>query len=315
MLNRRYIRVKVFQALYAWFQSHSKDITGAEKELFKSLDKIYDLYLYILLLLVELAHAASLSAERTKNRKFLSRDFGADAHFSENYLFTKLASDKVLLKEAEKRRLNWSNDQETVRKLLRLIQQTKTYQSLSSPDTLTPANEKKIVTELYTDFIAEEGLLLNHMEEKNIHWSDDIALVNMAILKTLANIGKVKEGASALLPLFNDEQDDKRFVHDLFIKTIQNNSEYEKLISQKAENWDSERIALSDMILMKLALCELLYFPTIPVKVSLNEYIELSKYYSTPKSKLFINGIMDKIVADLRTQEKIQKEGRGMVEK
>ncbi len=311
MLNRRYLRIKTMQTLYSFFQQDKPDIVFYEKELFKSLDKIYDLYIYVLVLLTDIHHTALLVSEENKNKRLPSKeDLNPNMRFMNNIFLVSLSQSKELKKEVSNRKISWQNDFDIVRKLYTELKNTEEYKSYMNASNSGAKEDKDFLNWLITEFLYNHELLNYIFEEKNIHWADDTFGAFTMASRTVDNF----TGKLALLPLYKDAEDDMQFISTLFRKTIAGNKEYEKLIEEKTKNWELDRIAAMDILLMKMALAEFLHVSNVPIKVSLNEYIDISKEYSTPNSKVFINGILDKIIADLKRDNKIQKTGRGLME-
>lgn len=312
MLSRRHLRVKVLQALYAYFQSEKNDLLAGEKELNLSIEKVYDLYLSQLLILPELTHAASTQIEERKNKKLPTKeDLNPNFKFVNNLLIKKIAENKTLASKASQRKINWTGEKELIRKLFATIQKSEIYEKYMKTTDNLFAEDAEFTIQIFKKYIAEDELLLHFYEERSIYWLDDFELVNSMLIKSLKQTKE--EDAYTILNLFNDEEDDRKFMIDLFRKTVINSIEYEEMISEKTKNWEVERIAAMDVLIMKMALTEVLNFSNIPVKVSLNEYIDVSKRYSTPKSNMFVNGVLDKIFNELKAENKIKKTGRGLM--
>ncbi len=316
MLNRRYLRIKAMQALYSFFQSEDADIPKGERELMRSIDKTYELYIYLLLLFEELVRVASNKIDIGKEKHLpTSEELNPNLRFVNNRVIAQLVANVKLQRERDIRKLTWQTDDEMslVRKLWENIKNWEEYKTYMSSETDSYANDQEFLIDLFKKFIADDESTEQFLEERNMHWPGDLNMaVAPSIIKTLENASETRE--PQLAPLFKDPEDDKQFILDLFRKTIIDNDTCEKLISEKTKNWEVDRIAVMDVILMKMAIAELLHFTGIPVKVSLNEYIEISKTYSTPKSKQFINGILDKLVIDFRRDGTMQKTGRGLME-
>lgn len=311
MLNRRYLRIKTMQTLYSYFQQDKQDIVFYEKELFKSLDKIYDLYIYVLALFTDIHHTALLVTEENKHKRLPSKeDLEPNMRFIENVVLVSLTKSEELKKEIANRKISWQSDFDLVRKLYAELRATDLYKNYMASTKPSAKEDKQFLISVATEFLYEHDLLNHLFEDKNIHWADDTFGAFSMVSKTFENFtGKVN-----LVPLYKDKEDDTQFISTLFRKTISGDKEYEKLIDEKTKNWELDRIASMDILLMKMALAEFLYVSNVPVKVSLNEYIDISKDYSTPNSKTFINGVLDKIIADLKRDNKIQKTGRGLME-
>ena len=312
MLNRRHLRVKVLQSLYAFFQSGNTDLGAGEKELLFGIEKIYDLYLYQLSLLVELHRQEERILADNRNKHLPTReDLNPNTRFVDNQVLQILAGHEALAAQCRKRRIGWENEQELVRKLLGHIKQQHYYQRYMAQDEWGFQQDIEFVTRMVKKDVVDFELLHSYYEEKSIYWIDDWELVNMMLVKTLKGIDPSENRGLLLMDLFKEEED-RVFARELFKRTILNHHELDGIISAKTQNWDLERIALMDIIIMKMALTEILKFREIPVKVSLNEYIEISKMYSTPKSKVFVNGVLDKLVEEFVRDNKINKHVKGL---
>lgn len=306
MLNRRHLRVKVLQSLYAFFQSGNDNLAAGEKELLFGIEKIYDLYLYQFSLLSEMRFQAERRLEENRNKYMpLEQDIAPNTRFVENTCLQIIAADVPLKHLCQSRKIIWQPDLDLVRKLLAQVMQQKYYHDyLALPETTAEADGDFVVKMIKKDLMHFE-LLHHYYEEKSIYWLDDWELVNKMLIKTIMGID-LDSKVLQLMNLFKDDED-KQFARDLFRLTIAGSEEMDALVAAKTQNWEIDRIALMDIIIMKMAITEILKFPRVPVKVSLNEYIELSKMYSTPKSKIFINGVLDKIVEEFVREKKILK--------
>ncbi len=315
MLNRRYLRIKVMQALYAYFQSDVKDLVKSEKQLLLSINKIYDLYLYLMSLLLEIRDHAENVLEDAKNKQLpTAQDLAPNRKFVENKFFKQLSQNTVLQKDLNTYKISWQNEPELIKKIFNAIRSSEEYEKYLASDDNSYASDKNFIEDIYKHHIAGYELLHSLFEELNIYWADDIDFVNVMVIKTINTYPETANTSQGLFKLYKDAEEDKEFVVELFRKTILYEETNEKYIGDKTKNWEVDRIAMMDVLLMKMAITEVLHFNNIPVKVSLNEYIELSKMYSTPKSKLFINGILDKLVMDFKSNQQIKKVGRGLME-
>lgn len=315
MISRRYLRIKTFQALYAYFHSGSENRQKTEKELFLSIERMYDLYLLLLTIHSDLSHLAQLKMEEAKQKRLPTED---DLHpnmkFVENAAFQSLANNSSLQSLVNAKKLYWNNDQELLGKLFNFIRKHPVYLEYMSTKTSSFEMDKKFAVDLYKKIMAENDFFISEMSEKSIYWGyDEIDFVLSMVIKTIKKLEAKGTNSNVILNTYNDEEDDTEFVKTLFRTTIDNNEAFAKLIANKTKNWEVERIATVDILLMKMALSELKAFKSIPVKVTLNEYIDLSKSFSTPKSKIFVNGILDKLIADLNQQGEIKKTGRGLM--
>ena len=313
MISRRIIRTKVLQVLYAYYSSEEKSINNTEKELFFCIQKAYDLYHYLFALVIEIADYAETRIEIKKNKHQPSYD---DLHpnikFINNPVIAQLRNNKQLNTYLDQKKLSWKNDQELIKELYLLMTESEMYEEYMNDNNHSYFNDRKFIERLFNKVILVSEDLYSELEEKSIYWNDDVDFVISMITKTLKRFNEFSEADMRLMPMFKD-QEDRDFTKDLLRKAIINHDELRELIKEHSKNWDVERIAFMDILIMQLAIAEFLYFPTIPTKVSLNEYIELSKFYSTEKSRNFINGILDKTLKDLKQSEKINKAGRGLI--
>jgi transcription antitermination protein NusB len=313
MLNRRYLRIKVLQALYSFYRDDRFDLALKEKELIGSVDKIYDLYLYLILILKELHIIAERSME-DKKRKMLptAEDLNPNKRFIEDPVSRKIVASPLLAGLKKERTIVWTSDEDqALRKVFSEITASKEFAAYMSADAVSFEESKQFTHTIYKKYILENEMIKQHLFEKNIHWAGDYTLASLSVLKTLKGLNE--EGDIELLPLYKAD-DDQEYMLALFRHTILDEASVSALLNDKIANWEPERIAAIDMLLMKMAVTEILQFPGIPVKVTLNEYIEISKQYSSPKSNTFINGILDAVVKDLKSQNKLAKTGRGLIE-
>ncbi len=314
MLNRRHLRIKVLQALYAYFQSNEENYGRAEKELLRSVERMQELYVYFLLTFSEIKHFAENRIEENKKKILPSEeDLQPNTKFIDNALIAQIDASNELRLLSENLKVNWIGDanQEMFRKIFIQIKDSETYFEHMNNGISGYEEDRAFIIELFKNEIANSELLYHYFEEKSIHWMDDIDLVCSMVLKTLKSFNEGEE--IDLLPLYKKDDDEKEFIIQLLRKTISMDSENEKLIDELTQNWELDRIAKMDIILMKMAITELQIFSNIPTKVTLNEYIEISKFYSTPKSNSFINGVLDKAIDRLTKEKKIVKIGRGLM--
>ena len=314
MLNRRHLRIKVLQSLYSFYQSKDDNYSKAEKEILTGLERIYDLYLYLLLTFSELKE---ISEHRlTENKKKLrpsDEDLNPNRKFVESKIIECLENNVNLRAESENRKVNWVGDeeQEMFRKMFLHLRDSETFDLFMNNGEAGFEEDKAFAISLFKTEIANFPLLYDYFEEKNIFWIDDIDLACSMVVKTLKTFEE--NGDCAILALHKDKDDELEFVRQLLRKTIVLDKESEELIDELTSNWELDRIAKMDVILMKMAIAELQTFTSIPTKVTLNEYIEISKFYSTPKSNGFINGVLDKAIHRLEKEGKIKKVGRGLI--
>jgi transcription antitermination protein NusB len=319
MLGRRHYRIKVFQALYAWFQGGESRQDVAERALLHSIDKITELYYLQLSFFLEVMEFYRVRSEDGKNKFYpTEEELNPNMKLLENSLITGLQQNKELQKQFNHYKFSWTEEQEMVRKIYLKVKNLKDLRTYFNQETSSFESDRDIVYRIFKKCISKSAELQFFCEERNIFWVEDYQSAALFILKTLKQVPEGFPETGSLVSLFpkdedDDPKEDKKFIVELFQKTIAQSEKLEELIRLKTKNWELERIALTDIILIKMAMIELMHFPSIPVKVTLNEYIELSKLFSTPKSKLFINGLLDKLVEDLRKEKKIKKKGRGLL--
>lgn len=312
MINRRHIRIKVMQSVYALLQSKSDNLTKEENFLYASIDKMYDLYVLMLRLLVEVKNMEKKHIEIAR-KKFLatSEELNPNSKFVNNQVINLLEESISLNDYLETKKLNyWLLDNEYVYEIWKLTKNSELYASYLKSDTHSFKEDKEFVVELFKEIVAPNEKLADYFEDKNISWLDDIPFVNTWIVKSL---NKMKPSQPFILGDLYKDEDDKKFVAELFRKVVLKHTDFEKEIIDKTPNWDTDRIAEIDMILIKMAICEFLNFPSIPTRVTINEYIEISKDYSTNKSSFFINGVLDKVLKDLDNSKRLNKIGRGLL--
>lgn len=314
MLNRRHIRIKVMQVLYAFKGGESEDLKICDKFLNDSLNSMYDLYLSVLSLIVEV-HKKALDHQNKSQKKFLATqaEKNPNQKFVRNEVLMMLSANEALKSELEQRKLNpWYLDFEYVDLTFKAITESDIYQDYMSTSVSTFREDKEFVISIFEDIIAPNDKLYDYFEDKKLTWLDDIPVVNTNVMKILKKVKPSTPEQHFLPKLFKDE-DDRAFGVDLLNKTILNQSSFNDEIASKTKNWDSERITQIDTVLMQMAICEFQKFPSIPVKVTINEYLEIAKEYSTPKSSNFINGILDKIIKEYKAENKFNKIGRGLL--
>ncbi len=313
MLNRRHLRIKVLQALYAYFQANEDDYGKAEKQLFYSVERIYELYIYMLLSFSELKSIGEHRIEENKKKiRPKEEDLKPNTKFIENELIQSLEECVELRSQSELLKVNWISDEkhEMFRKIFLTIRESETFYEFMNNEERGYEEDRAFLIALFKAEIANSGLLYTFFEDESIHWMDDIDLACSMVIKTLKSFQKGE--INQILPLYKDESDEKEFIRLLFRKTIMFEEESEKMIDELTANWELDRIAKMDIILMEMAIAEFQVCSNIPTKVTLNEYIEISKFYSTPKSNGFINGVLDKAISRLTKDKKITKVGRGL---
>ena len=312
MINRRHIRVKVMQSVYAMVTSKTDDVLKEEKFLKFSNRKLLDLYALQLQLLVEVQKMATNKLKISKKKHLASKeDLNPNTKFIDNSVLMNLSQSQSLVTYIlDKNLSNWKDNEEYVTIVWNKLKKSSLYEDYLNSETNSFKADKNFVADFFKEIVAPEDKLSEYYEDQTISWLDDIPFVNTWILRTLS---KMKQDIPFVVSRLYKDEDDEQFVQDLFRKVMANHLEFEEDIISKTPNWERERIADIDMILMKMAICEFLNFPSIPVRVTINEYIEISKDYSTNKSSYFINGVLDKISKEFSKDKRLQKNSRGLL--
>ena len=307
MINRVLIRLKIVQIVYAYYQNGGKNLDTAEKELFFSLSKAYDLYNYLLLLMVEITKQAERKQSAAKSKLLpTAEELYPNTKFVDNRFIAQLEVNKQLLEFSETQKKTWENESEFVKSLCEKIMDSDIYKEYMASETSSYEEDRELWRKIYKRIIFNNPELDQVLEDQSLYWNDDKEIVDTFVLKTIKRFDEKNGVKQELLPEFKDEED-QDFARRLFRRTILNADYYRHLISENTRNWDLDRVAFMDVVIMQIALAEILSFPNIPVSVSLNEYVEIAKLYSTPKSGSFINGTLDCIVKILKEDNKLTK--------
>lgn len=313
MLNRRFLRIKALQALYSYSQEENPDSAIYRRRLLSGLEKTYELYLFLMTFPIELKRFFEDELALEKGKYIPSdKQLQTLELLINNKAIQHLEQNVAFQNEINKYKISWNGHQDLMRKIWMEFKVHPMFTEYLKNETHSFKTDKTLLADLTEWLIAEVELFESFLEDKYVNWEDDQVLVLKTIQKTYQGMSA---GSNTILPAkHKDEEEDIKFLKDLFDLCIQHSDELMKLISDKTKNWDQDRIAVVDLILMKMAVCEVLYFPFIPVKVSINEYLELAKLYSTPNSHGFINGVLDKVQIELRKNNRINKLGRGLVD-
>ena len=307
MINRVLIRLKIVQIIYAYYKNSGKTIKATEDEVFFSLSKAYDLYNYMLLLIVGITHYATdrisflsmkirpTESDRNPNLKFVNNRFAA-----------QLESNEALAKFAEKSKLNWVDNSDLLRRLLDKIEESDIYKEYMASETSSYEEDKELWRKLYKAFIFDNEELDSLLEEQSLYWNDDKSIVDSFVLKTIKRFEEKNGAMQMLLPEYKDIND-MEFARKLFRNAVNNADQYREMMSSCSKNWDMSRLAFMDVVIMQVALAEVMTFDDVPLSVTLNEYVEIAKHYSTVKSGSFVNGMLDTITKKLRQENKINK--------
>ncbi|MBO7230732.1 MAG: transcription antitermination factor NusB [Bacteroidaceae bacterium] len=307
MINRVLIRLKVVQIIYAYYKNSGKSLKAAEDEVFFSLSKAYDLYNYMLLLMVGVTHYA---ADRISFLSMKIRPTDSDRNpnlkFVNNRFVAQLEANGQLQKFAEKSKLNWVDNSDFLRRLLDKIEESDIYKEYMASETSSYEEDKEVWRKLYKTFVFENEELDSLLEEQSLYWNDDKSIVDTFVLKTIKRFEEENGDAQQLLPEYKDVAD-MDFARKLFHNAVVNAEQYRELMSTSSKNWDMSRLAFMDVVIMQVALAEIMTMEDVPLSVTLNEYVEIAKHYSTVKSGSFVNGMLDTITKKLRQENKINK--------
>jgi N utilization substance protein B len=313
MISRRLLRIKALMALYAFNRREDVSLPHAEKELMFSIGKTYDLYHYLLLLVLEIADIASEKIDFALQKRMPApEDLNPQRRFVDNQLIAQLRENVQFKHYITSGKLTWANFPHIPRNLYNRMISSEIYEEYMSTEIHNYSTDKKFIINLITDLFLNSDDLQSNLEEQSIYWNDDLEYISTMIEKTLKKFKADSGESMSLMTLFKNEEDEE-FVKILFRKAIMHSKKCSDLIDKNTTNWEVDRIALMDILVMQLAITEILEFPEIPVKVTLNEYIEIAKYYCTSKSSTFVNGILDNIVKELRQEGLLNKSGRGLV--
>lgn len=312
MLSRRLIRVKVLQLLYANRQSGESFSGNTEKELFFSLNKSYELFHFLLLLMVDIVHYAGLRMELGMQKNLPSEDeLNPNRRFVENRVILMIADNKVFRKIILENGISWDKHPELIRNLYKMILQSEGYQvHMNNPEDSFD-NDKKLVKYILRQLFSTSEDLAQILEEKSIYWNDELEFIISLMIDIVEKVKSINHTFQFPEPYDDSSEDD--FAKTLLRKAIMNFDIYQEILDPNIENWYIERLAMIDVLIMHLAIAEFTEFPSIPVKVTLNEYIEIARYYSTEKSGQFINGILDKVISRMKEEHKINKRGKGLI--
>ncbi len=313
MISRRYLRTKTMQALYAHSMKPYEDVPSALRELIRTVKNCRVLFLWFFSILPEMTFYRKNKLEDLRNKHNpTEEDLNPNTKFVDNKVIAQIEENVTLQPLFRTHHIDWSNDGGFIPRLFHLMEETGFYQQYMENPSRSYEGDRKLVLDIIERLIATDDHIRWYFSEKDPNWMDDYDEVLMMFYKNIQKF-RQKDGAeNQILPLYKNQEEDERFLRDLFGKTLAHDEEYESLIEEKLQNWEMDRVIGMDVLLMKMAICELLEFPTIPIKVTMNEYIELAKLYSSDKSPKFINGILDRLIADFKEQGRIKKTGTGL---
>jgi N utilization substance protein B len=319
MLYRRHLRIKALQALYSFYTGGTDDLVKGEKELLNSINKIYELFIWQLSFIVEVKRFAAFRIEENKKKFYpTEEDLNPNLKFINNRVIRYIEENKDFRKKEELFKINWAEEQEMVRKFYMEMRNAKYFGQYMNNGIDSLEDDKQFIIKMIDLQMSKYDLLKSFYEEKSVYFSDGYDLVSILLLKFTDTLSAKHNEVTPMPGIYKTEtaqiNDDKEFLRKLYRKVILESEDYDEILKKRTKNWDYDRIPLMDLLLLKMAMVELTEMPTIPIKVTLNEYIELAKYFSTAKSKTFVNGVLDKLIRDFKEQNKIKKLGRGLVE-
>lgn len=311
MLSRRLLRVKVAKCLYAHLKSGSDNLKASEKNLVESIDKAYDLYFQMMSLIVEVAHYAESRIEINKNKKLPTyEDLNPNRRFVDNAVIHLIATSDSVNDVIARRKLSWAPYSDAVKDVYNRMVESEYYKKYMSASICTFSDDRRFVEEFFTS-LEEDEALNDVVNDMSLLWTDDYGFALYMAVRTVQNL-KQSHTEVKVLPKFKNEED-LDFAKTLFIKALVNFEDNQEIVDKYSSNWDVERVVFMDSLILSIALAELIYFESIPVKVTLDEWIDIAKYYSSPTSSNFVNGVLDKIVNDLQQDGRIKKSGRGLL--
>ena len=306
MINRELIRIKVVQLTYAYYQNGSKNIESAEKELMFSLSKAYDLYNYLLALIVGITHESRRHLEVAQSRAQREGTEMPSQKFAYNRFAMQLEENRMLNEFMDTQKKDWNDEPEFLKKIYTQITESQIYKDYMASDEDSYAADREVWRKIYRALIENNADLDALLEEQSLYWNDDKEIVDTFVIKTIKRFNESNQASQELLPEY-DSEEDKDYARKLFRATIINADVYQRYMSDASRNWDFSRLAYMDIVIMQIAIAEMLTFPSIPVNVTINEYVELAKLYSTPRSAAYINGMLDAIARHLVQTGKLLK--------
>jgi len=307
MINRVLIRIKVVQMVYAYYQSDTKDLAKAEKEFFHSIEKACDLYHYLLQLILAITNYAEQRLDSARNKYIPSEEEkNPNCRFIENSFVAQLAKNDILESYLNNTKMSWANTNSFIKSTYEEIISSDFYEEYMSAPKASYEADQELWRKIFKSILQKSDDLTEVLEEQNIYWNDDLDIIITFVMKTIKRFKPENGVEQDLLPMFKDETD-RKFASDLFCSTIRNREKYRILIDEAIKNWEIDRLAMMDLLILQVALAEIIEIQGIPVNVSLNEYIDIAKTYSTEKSGTFVNGTLDHIVTNLRKENKLFK--------
>ncbi len=313
MISRRYLRTKAMQALYAHSMKPYEDVLTAQQDLMKTIKSCHVLFLWFFSILPEVTFYRKNKLEDLRNKHNpTAEDLNPNMKFVDNKVIEQMEENTTLQVLFKTHHIDWSNDGDFIPRLFHILEDTDFYKAYMENPERSYNEDKELVLNIIEQILATDDHIRWFFSEKETNWLDDYDEALMMFYKNVVKFKSTAGNDNKIFPLYKDQKEDENFVRELFRKTIEHDEEYEAMIESKLQNWEMERVIGMDVLLMKMAICELLEFPTIPIKVTMNEYIDLAKLYSSDKSQVFVNGILDRLIADFKAEGKIVKTGIGL---
>jgi len=314
MISRRLLRIKALLVLYAFFKNGAGSIQNAEKELFHSINKVEEMYYMLFLLIVEVRNFGENKIEKARQKQIATaEDLHPNTSFTDNKVINQINESSGFHKYLKTSKITWINYPELVKNLYNELIETDFYKEYIKLDTIEYKDDKELVNFFFSEILYNSKELYGVFEEQSVYWNDDADFVIGMVVKTIKEFKENRPESVRYYPVFQKEEDSD-FVKHLFRKTLINHVDYRNIIEKQLENWDVERIAYTDKLILMMAVAEMMEFSSIPVNVTFNEYIEIARKYGSEKSSAFINGVLDKMIQELKIEGKIIKTGRGLVE-
>ena len=319
MLYRRHLRIKVLQSLYSWYSGGTNDVIKGEKQLLESIDKLHELFIYQLSFLVEIKRFAEIRIQENKQKFYpTEEDLNPNLRFIENKVIVGIEQNNEFILNEGKLKINWTDQYDMILKFYNIIKSKDFYKKYMESQETSIETDKKFLIKVTDLLLSEFELLKSYYEEKSVYFTDGYDLVILLLIKFIENFSNKFKTNSSLpgiyKPAIDGVNEDRDFVRKLYKLVLRNDDEINEELKQRTKNWEFERIPLMDVILLKMAIIELQEMETVPVKVTLNEYIELAKYFSTANSKIVVNGVLDRLIREYKEEGKINKTGRGLMD-
>ncbi|MDG1900982.1 MAG: transcription antitermination factor NusB [Bacteroidales bacterium] len=317
MLYRRHLRIKVLQSLYSWYTGGTSDIMAGEKQLLTSIDKLHDLFLFQLSFLVEIKRFAEIRIEENKSKFYpTEEDLNPNKKFIKNKVLIGIENNNEFILSENRLKVNWTHQTDLLMKFYNLIREKEFFKNYMASEDKSIEADKKVLIKIIDQCLPGYDLLKSFYEEKSVYYTDGYDLVILLLIKFIENFNSKFSSETSLpgiyKPALNGKNEDREFVRVLYKTVLRNDSDIDEELKHRTKNWEFERIPIMDIILLKMAIIELQKMETVPVKVTLNEYIELAKYFSTNNSKVFVNGVLDRLIKEYNQEGKINKSGRGL---